>query len=64
MKRLHGMKHLQKLWLNSTEVSDEGVAHLEKLKSLRELHISENKISETALRALRSALPRCRILVE
>jgi hypothetical protein len=56
------LKDLEWLWLDHTQCTDGGLAHLHALKTLQELTINQNSnVSDGGLRTLEEALPKCTI---
>jgi len=45
----------------ASQVTDEGLQELAKLKNLDELNLGGTKVTKAGVAALRKALPRCRI---
>ena len=62
LTHLSGMTKLETLWLDETAVSDEAIAPLARLESLRELHIAKTKITVDGFKRFGELLPRCRIV--
>ena len=54
-------RHLKRLNLYGTAVSDASVAALSRLTGLRELFLWQSKVSPSGIRQLRSLLPDCRV---
>jgi Leucine-rich repeat (LRR) protein len=55
------MTGLQKLYLDDSEITNTGLAHLEKLTGLQSLSIDNSNVTDTGLAELRKALPNCHI---
>jgi WD40 repeat protein len=58
---LAALKRLERLSLVGSGIGDKGVAKLHGLTTLRELDLSNTKVTAAGLAAARKALPRCRI---
>lgn len=54
---------LSELDLNTTSISNDGVAHLRQMKNLRVLHIASTRIRSTGREELVASLPDCRLLM-
>ena len=52
---------IKKLDLSKSEITDKGLAHLKKLRSLEELEIDGTGVSEAGYQELTQSLPDCRI---
>jgi beta-lactamase regulating signal transducer with metallopeptidase domain len=61
LKHIGHLTKLETLILSSTKISDQGLMHLEKLNSLRKLHIENTGVTEAGLARLKSALPDCKV---
>ena len=59
---LVGLKKLEKLSLAKSPVSDEGARQLAQLTQLKELDLTETKVTAAGLQALQKSLPGCRIV--
>ena len=60
--QLRNLTSLVKLDLRATRITDAGLAHLHNLTSLRTLMLNDTRVSAKGIRALRAALPQCRII--
>lgn len=56
-----GHESLKLLNLNGTRVTDAGIARLHQLAGLQEVMLGETKVTPEGVRALRRALPRCKV---
>lgn len=56
-----GFTELEILRLDGCPVTDAGLEHLKKLKSLMQLNLNETQVTEAGVKALESALPECTI---
>ena len=59
---LKGLTELQKLRLNSYQITDAGLVHLKGLTKLEELTLNETQITDAGVAELKKALPKCEIL--
>ena len=57
-----GLTELRELWLNYTEVTDAGLAHLAGLTKLQKLSLRGTKVTDAGMAKLRKALPTCEII--
>ncbi|MED5399841.1 MAG: hypothetical protein VX669_05590 [Planctomycetota bacterium] len=55
------MLKLEFLHLGSTSITDEGLVHLESLKSLRDLKVTRTNVSEAGVTMLQKKLPGAKI---
>ncbi len=62
LEHLSALKSLQRLNLQDSEITDQGLVHVEKMKGLKELSLYGTKVSPTAVKRLKSALPECDVL--
>ena len=53
--------HLEHLLLRSCQVTDAGVPHLAKMKSLKRLYLAGTDVTVKGIETLKAALPECRI---
>ena len=61
MVHLKGLKSLQILDLESTNVTDAGLEHLKGLSQLRELYLGNTKVTDEGVQKLKQALPKCKV---
>ena len=62
LKQLQGLDNLERLWLNDTLVTDDGLANLNHCKSLRLLGIGGGtRVTKDGLAQIREALPNCEL---
>jgi serine/threonine protein kinase len=54
-------RYLTRLNLSGTSVSDASVVHIQAMKQLKELHITETQISDEGIRRIQSALTKCHV---
>jgi hypothetical protein len=52
---------LEKLKLNSTQITDVGLQRLKEIKQLRELSLTHTKATDAGVLKLHQALPNCEI---
>ena len=53
---------LHTLDLSETQVTDKGLRELARMDNLRHLNVSDSRVTGEAVRALRKALPKAKIL--
>jgi len=59
---LGSMHHLEDLALGNTKVSDRALSDLEKLTSLKHLHLSFTEVTREGADRLRDVLPECEVV--
>jgi len=52
---------MEELYLNGTNVTDSGIEHIVRLKSLKHLDISGTGVTDEGLKALQQKLAKCNI---
>jgi hypothetical protein len=61
MKHLKKLVHLERLFLDGTDVTDAGLEHLKGLAELRILELYATQVTDAGAADLRKALPHCEI---
>jgi WD40 repeat protein len=61
MVHLKGMTHLTQLNLIGAQLTDAGLEHLQAMKNLVYLNLKGTRVTAARVKALRAALPRCKI---
>ena len=61
--QMRRMKNLKSLSLMDTQISDDSISTLIQFRELRELYLSRTSVTKPAVLKLKTALPRCRIVV-
>ncbi|MBB27135.1 MAG: hypothetical protein CMO39_04910, partial [Verrucomicrobiaceae bacterium] len=60
-KHIAKFTHLQNLWIQKTEVSDNSIPIITNFKKLKKLDISGTKITSDGIKIIKSKLPNCEI---
>ncbi len=61
LEPLQGLPNLQDMGIRSEALTDKAIPYLARLKSLRALRLYNTKLTAEGFKALRKALPRCKI---
>jgi hypothetical protein len=64
LRALSGLERLEVLWLTNCQITDESIAPLSRLKSLRELALGKTGVTQSGRQRLRELLPQCRQVAE
>jgi hypothetical protein len=63
LKHIGEKESLHMLRIHSASVTDEGLFHLENLPQLKELILSQTKVTPDGVKRLQQALPNCKLTV-
>lgn len=59
---MHGLlRHLQRIGLSRTAVTDDAIESLSQIESLRLINLQNTNVSEAAIEQLKKSLPKCEI---
>mgnify|MGYP002021178816 CR=1 FL=1 len=61
-EKLKGLTKLEKLFLDSTKITDAGLVHLKGLTNLKGLDLYKTKVTDAGVQELQKALPTCEII--
>jgi hypothetical protein len=61
LRHIARLTELEHLDLSGTQVTDEGLVHLQGLTRLKDLYVCKTSVTRTGKKALRAALPQCKI---
>jgi hypothetical protein len=61
LKELVGMKNLQELNLNYTQLTDAGLKTLKEMSGLEYLHLHGGRVTAAGVKELKAALSGCRV---
>jgi hypothetical protein len=61
LKHLKDLPLLEELWLESSDISDDGLVSLEELQHLQLLRLDRSSVSAKGIERLQEALPNCKI---
>ena len=62
LKQLAALTELKALWLTGTDITDDGIVHLCRLKQLEELDVANTRVTASGLRTLQQSLEQLQSL--